>query len=106
MVWRRERATGPNAYRKDVWSPRVRPNNAAVLRFVCTYTVKHDGRKKALTCCDGSVLRSPTLKYVQQFYSACISQTGMKIFFAYLTIMGWVAPGADAINAYAQTDIP
>jgi hypothetical protein len=30
----------------------------------------------------------------------------MKIFFAYLAIMGWVALGADAINAYAQTDIP
>jgi hypothetical protein len=30
----------------------------------------------------------------------------MSIFFAYLTIMGWVALGADAINAYAQTDIP
>jgi hypothetical protein len=30
----------------------------------------------------------------------------MKIFFAYLSIMGWVALGADAINAYAQTDIP
>jgi hypothetical protein len=30
----------------------------------------------------------------------------MKIFFAYLAIMGWVDLGADAINAYAQTDIP
>jgi hypothetical protein len=30
----------------------------------------------------------------------------MKIFFAYLAITGWVALGADAINAYAQNDIP
>jgi hypothetical protein len=46
------------------------------------------------------------LKYAQQCYLTCISQTGMKIFFAYLAIMGWVALGADAINAYTQTDTP
>jgi hypothetical protein len=86
--------------------PQTRPPDAVVLRSVWTYTVKHDGRKKARTCCYGSVLRSPTLKYAQQCHSACISQTGMKLFFAYLAIMGWIALGADAINAYAQTDIP
>jgi hypothetical protein len=87
-------------------SPQTRPPNSVVLRSVWTYTVKHDGRKKARTCCDGSVLRSPTLKYAQQCYSACISQTGMKLFFAYIAIMNWIALGADAINAYAQTNIP
>jgi hypothetical protein len=30
----------------------------------------------------------------------------MKLFFAYISIMGWITLGADAINAYAQTDIP
>lgn len=86
--------------------PQKRPPNAVVLRSVWTYTVKHDGRKKARTCCDGSILRSPTLKYAQQCYSACISQTGMKLFFACLAIRNWIALGADATNAYAQTDIP
>jgi hypothetical protein len=47
-----------------------------------------------------------TLKYAQQCHSACISQTGMKILFAYLAILGWIALGTDAFNAYAQTDIP
>jgi hypothetical protein len=46
--------------------PQTRPPDAVVLRSVWTYTVKHGGRKKARTCCDGSVLRSPTLKYAQQ----------------------------------------
>jgi hypothetical protein len=30
----------------------------------------------------------------------------MKLFFAYIAIMNWIALGAEAINAYAQTDIP
>jgi hypothetical protein len=45
--------------------PQTQPPDAVVLRSVWTYTVKHDGRKKARTCCDGSVIRSPTLKYAQ-----------------------------------------
>jgi hypothetical protein len=82
------------------------PPNSVVLRSVWTYTVKHEGRNKARTCCDGSVVRSPTLKYAQQCYSACISQIGMKIFLAFLAIRNWIALGADAINAYAQASIP
>jgi hypothetical protein len=39
-------------------------------------------------------------------YVACILQTRMKIFFAYLVIKNWVAISDDAINAYAQTSIP
>jgi hypothetical protein len=87
-------------------APQTRPSNAVVLRSAWTYTVKHDGRKKAQTCCDGSALRLPTLKYDQQCYSACISQTVMKILFAYLVIRGCIALGAYAVNEYAQTDIP
>jgi hypothetical protein len=83
----------------------ARPANFVVIRSVWTYTVKHDGHKKSRTCCDGSILRSPTLKYAQQCYSACISQTGMKILFDCLVIRDWVERGADATNAYAQTDI-
>jgi hypothetical protein len=83
-----------------------RAPNSVVVHSVWTYTMKHDGRKKAGTCCDGSVLPSLTLKYAQQFYSACISQTGMKILFAFLVIHNWIALGADAINIYAQASIP
>jgi hypothetical protein len=64
--------------------PKERPQNYVVLRSVWTYNVNHGGRKKARTCCDGSILRSPTLKYAQHCLSACIIQTGMKLFFSCL----------------------
>jgi hypothetical protein len=86
--------------------PIVRPSGAVVFRIVWSYTVKRDGRKKDRMCCDGSVLRQKGLKYAQRCYAACISQTGMKIFFAYVIIKGWVILSGDAVNAYAQTFIP
>jgi hypothetical protein len=81
-------------------------HGTVVFRTVWSYTVKHDGRKKSRMCCDGYVLRHKGLKYAQQCYAACILQTGMKIFFAYLVIKDWVAISGDAINTYAQTSIP
>jgi hypothetical protein len=86
--------------------PESRPTGATILRFFWKYSVKHYGRKKARTCCDGSVLRSKSLEYAEQCYDACISQTGMGIFFAYAVIRGWVIVSGDVVNAYAQTAIP
>jgi hypothetical protein len=84
--------------------PESRPTGAIVLRYVWQYHVKHDGRKKSRTCCDSSVIRSKSLKYAEQFYSACISQ--MEIFFAYAMIREWVIVSGDVVKAYAQTDMP
>jgi hypothetical protein len=46
------------------------------------------------------------LKYAEQCYAACISQTGMKIFFAFVVIRGWVIVSGGVVNAYAQTAMP
>jgi hypothetical protein len=94
------------ALAKMFGKPEPRPTGAIVLRSVWQYSVKHDGRKKARTCCDGSFLRSKILKYAEQCYAACISQTGMKIFFVFVVIRGWVIISGDVVNAYAQTAMP
>jgi hypothetical protein len=86
--------------------PEPRPTGAIVLQSVWQYSVKHDGRKKARTCCDGSVLRSKSLRYAEQCYVACISKTGMNIFFAIIVIRGWILISGDVVNAYAQTAMP
>jgi hypothetical protein len=86
--------------------PESRPAGAVTLRSVWQYSVRHDGQKKSRTCCDGSVLSWKSLKYVEQCYTACISHTGMKIFFTYAVIRGWVIVSGDVVNAYAQTAIP
>jgi hypothetical protein len=60
---------------------------------------------KALTCCDGSRLKTKGIRYVEH-YAECISQCGMRIFFAICMIKNYVVLGADAINAYAQSPPP
>jgi hypothetical protein len=60
-------------------------------------TQLYDWRRKACTCCDGSVLRQKGLGY---------SHMGMKIFCVYLVINGWVAISGDVLNAYDQSSIP
>jgi hypothetical protein len=39
-------------------------------------------------------------------YMACISHPGMRIFWAIVARQGWIAVGADAINAFAQAAPP
>jgi hypothetical protein len=86
--------------------PIAKPSGAVVFHTVWSYTVKHDGRKKARTCCNGYVLRQKGLKYAQQYYADCIYQMGMNIFFAYIVIKGWLVISGDAVNAYAQVLVP
>jgi hypothetical protein len=90
------------ALTKMFGKPEPRPTGSIVLCSVWQYSVKHDGRKTARNCCDGSLLRSKSLKYADQCYAAYISQTGMKIFFAYVVISGWVIISGDVVNTYAQ----
>jgi hypothetical protein len=86
--------------------PESRPAGAVILRSVWQYSGKHDGRKKSRMCWDGSVLRYKSLKYVEQCYAACISQTDIIIFFVHAVIRGWVIVIRDVVNAYAQTVMP
>jgi hypothetical protein len=76
-----------------------------VLRTVCMYYVKLDGTLKSRSCCDGYVLKGRDIAYAQH-YTACISQAGMRICWSLVAIRGWVAIGADAINAFSQADPP
>jgi hypothetical protein len=85
--------------------PCIAPSGATVLRTVWTYYVKRDGTLKPRSSCDGSVLKGRGIAYAQH-YTACIYQPGMRIFWAMVAIRGWIAIGADAINAFAQADPP
>jgi hypothetical protein len=77
------------------------PADAVVLSTVWNYTVKLNGTFKAHTCCDGSRLNTKGIHYVEH-YAACISQYGMRLFFAICAIKNFVVLGADAVNKYAQ----
>jgi hypothetical protein len=81
------------------------PADAIVLRQVWTYNVKYEGTLKARNCCDGSVRKGRGIEYARH-YTACISQQGMRIFWAITALRGWVAIGADAVNALAQSPPP
>jgi hypothetical protein len=81
------------------------PADSVVLSTVWNYSVKMDGTFKDRTCCDGSRLKTKGIRYVEQ-YTACISQCGMRLFFAICAIKNFVVLGADAINAYAQSPPP
>lgn len=86
--------------------PCPRPARAIVLRAVWNYTEKWNGDKKARMCCDGRVLRLKGMKLLEAIYTSCISQTGMKIFFALSALLGYVIVDLDAVNAYAQGGRP
>jgi hypothetical protein len=79
--------------------------DAIFLRTVWTYYVKWDGTLKVRSCCDGSMLKRRGIAYAKHCTS-CISQPGMRIFWAMVDICGWVAVGTDAINAFAQASPP
>jgi hypothetical protein len=105
--WKEAETAQLNSMKKDgmYGPPCYAPKGAIVLRTVWTYYVKWDGTLKSRSCCDGSVLKGHGLSYALH-YTACISQPGMRIFWAVVAIRGWVAVGADASNAFAQADPP
>eukprot|EP00957_Ditylum_brightwellii_P212079 15366940-Ditylum_brightwellii.AAC.1 len=81
------------------------PNKATILQSIWTYVVKHDGKKKARNCCNGSILKCKGTEYVNT-YSACASQTRMHLFTAIAAIKNYLILGADTTNANAQSPAP
>jgi hypothetical protein len=57
-------------------------------------------------CCDGRVIRLQGMKMLEAIYTSCVSQTGMKIFFALCALLGYIIVDLDAVNAYAQGGSP
>eukprot|EP00957_Ditylum_brightwellii_P151073 11504037-Ditylum_brightwellii.AAC.1 len=62
-------------------APTYAPKGTKILQPIWTYMVKHDGRKKARNCCNGSVLKGKGVDYAHT-YLLCASQVGMKQFTA------------------------
>jgi hypothetical protein len=90
----------------DMCGPPCRPPvDAIVLRQVWTYNGKYEGTLKDRNCCDGSVLKGRGIEYARH-YTACISQQGIRIFWAITALRGWVAIGADTVNAFVQSPPP
>jgi hypothetical protein len=105
--WKKSEMAQLDSMKKDgmYGPPCFSPKGAIVLCTVWTYYVKWDGTLRSRSCCDGSVLKGLGLSYALH-YTACISQPGMRIFWAIVVIRGWVAVEADAINTFAQADPP
>jgi hypothetical protein len=105
--WKQAKTVQLNSMDKDgmYGKPCRPPVDAIVLRQVWTYNVKYEGTLKARNCCDGSVIKGRGIEYARH-NTACISQQGMIIFWAITTLRGWVAIGADAVNAFAQSPPP
>eukprot|EP00957_Ditylum_brightwellii_P087530 6663386-Ditylum_brightwellii.AAC.1 len=72
---------------------------------IWNYTIKHDGRKKARNCCNGSVSKGKGVDYAYN-YSSCVSQVGMKLLTAIAAWNNYLIIGADATNAFAQSPPP
>jgi hypothetical protein len=82
--------------------PCPRPPYAIVLRSIWSYCLKWNGDKKARHCCDGRPLRDDRYRRLEAIYTACISQVGMKIFFAICALENYVIIDLDAVNAFGQ----
>jgi hypothetical protein len=85
--------------------PCIAPRGSIVLHIVWTYYVKWDVIFKFRSCCDGSVLKGRRIAFAHD-YTSFILQPGMRIFWAIVAICGWVAVGADTINAFSQAPLP
>eukprot|EP00957_Ditylum_brightwellii_P099281 7562498-Ditylum_brightwellii.AAC.1 len=85
--------------------PTYAPKGAKSMCSICTYMIKHDGRKKAGNCCSGSVLKGKGVDYAHT-YSSCASQVGMKLFTAIAAWNNYFIIGADATNSFAQSPPP
>eukprot|EP00957_Ditylum_brightwellii_P148639 11316494-Ditylum_brightwellii.AAC.1 len=89
----------------NLWQSLRPPNKATILRSIWTNVVKHDGKKKARNCCNGSILKCKGTKYANT-YSAYASQTVMHLFTAIAAIKNYLILDANATNAYAQSPPP
>jgi Reverse transcriptase (RNA-dependent DNA polymerase)./Integrase core domain. len=82
--------------------PCPRPRNAIVLRSIWSYSLKRDGTRKARNCGDGRPLRDDHCRRLESVYTACVSQVGVKIFFALSALLNYVIFDLDAVNAFGQ----
>ena len=82
--------------------PCPRPSYAIVLRSIWSYSMKWDGTKKARHCGDGRPLRDDRFRRIEAIYTACVSQVGVKLFFALAALLNYVIYDLDAINAFGQ----
>jgi len=64
--------------------------------------MKWDGTKKARHCGDGRPLRDDRFQRLEAIYTACISQVGVKLFFALAALLNYVIYDLDVINAFGQ----
>jgi hypothetical protein len=105
--WKRAETIQLESMKKDgmYGPPCIAPSGTIVLLTVWAYYLKWDDTLKSCSCCDGSVLKGHGIAYTQH-YTACISQPGIRILWAMVSIQGWITIGADAINAFAQADPP
>ena len=82
------------------------PPDAIILRQHWNYSLKADGTRKALNCCDGSPRAAPQLKLANT-YSSCIEQPPcMQLFFTLCAHEGYISLKVDATNAYANSPPP
>jgi hypothetical protein len=79
-----------------------RPQNSIVLRSIWSYMMKWDGTLKARNCSDGRPLRDAHYHHLEAVYTACVSQVGVKIFFALSALLNYVIYDLDAVNAFGQ----
>eukprot|EP00957_Ditylum_brightwellii_P183967 14013450-Ditylum_brightwellii.AAC.1 len=86
-------------------TPAYAPKGAKILQPMWTYMIKHNDRKKARNCCNGSVLKGKGVDYAPT-YSSCASQVGMKLFTTIAVLKNYLIIGADATNIYAQSPSP
>jgi Reverse transcriptase (RNA-dependent DNA polymerase). len=82
--------------------PCPRPPKAIVLRSIWTYILKWDSAHKARNCGNGRPLRNDLYRRLEAVYTACVSQVGVKIFFAVSALMNYVIYDLDAVNAFGQ----
>jgi hypothetical protein len=82
--------------------PCPRPPNVIVLRSIWSYMMKWDGTRKARNCGDGRPLRDEHYRRLEAVYTACVSQVGVKIFFALSALLNYVIYDLDAVNAFGQ----
>ena len=88
-------------------SPIPRPPSATVLRSVGTYVIKWDNTFKARHCADGRILKHLAIwDKMKATYAACVSQIGMRLFFAICAMENLTIMDVDATNAFAQSPPP
>ena len=62
--------------------PMPHPKICTALHAMWNYVLKWNNDKKAQICCDGQPLSLKGANLVHAIYTACVSQTGMKLFIA------------------------